>query len=215
MTIFDAIRNDDFEKVKALVEADPSCVNTIAPKKPVDTKGMSPLQVAVTTGWHRKIAWYLLEHGADVNFIEPKEIQRYQADPVLFDVAQVAVLNARRIELDKATNEYQMKHTKEDADEAFAFLKAVVEHGADLKKTDYYNNGVISRILFAANSIYPNPKYTGLKHSDEQDEDLLRIFNFLIESGAERQTVSSHAKKNNTQMYSNEPIWTLVGKLLE
>ena len=70
-SIFEAIRNDDFELVKALVEEDPSVVNSEAPKKPADIKGMSPLQVAVTTGWHRKIAWYLLEHGADVNHIEP------------------------------------------------------------------------------------------------------------------------------------------------
>ncbi len=213
MNIFEAIKNDDLEQVKALVEADPACVNAIAPKKPADTKGMSPLQVAVTTGWHRKIAWYLLEHGADVNFIEPIELQRYQADPVLFDVAQVAVRNARRLERDPATGEYRMMHTKEDADEAFAFLEAVVEHGADTKMTDYYDNGVMSRVLFAADNVYPDPEYTAYKHTDEQDEDLLRIFRFLLDSGAEKETVSKVSKTNNTGMYQGKPIWQLVGGL--
>ena len=56
-SIFDAIRNDEFELVKALIEEDPSIVNSEAPKKPADSKGMSPLQVAVTSGWHRKIVY--------------------------------------------------------------------------------------------------------------------------------------------------------------
>ena len=85
MKIFEAIRNNSLEQVVACVEADPACVNAIAPKKPNDTKGMSPLQVALTTGWHRKIAWYLLEHGADVNFIEPPEIRKTAAHPAFFD----------------------------------------------------------------------------------------------------------------------------------
>ena len=41
MNIFEAIRHDDFEQVKALAEADPACVNAVAPKKPADTKGRS------------------------------------------------------------------------------------------------------------------------------------------------------------------------------
>ena len=41
MNIFEAIRHDDFEQVKALAEADPACVNAVAPKKPAGTKGRS------------------------------------------------------------------------------------------------------------------------------------------------------------------------------
>ena len=215
MNIFEAIKNDDFEQVKALVEADHACVNAIAPKKPADTKGMSPLQAAVTTGWHRKIAWYLLEHGADVNFIEPIGLQPYQADPVLFDVAQVAIRNARRWELNEETGEYRLMHTKKDADEAFAFLQAVVERGANLKMTDYYDNGVMTRALYAASCVYPDPRYRGFRHSDEQDEDLLRIFRFLLDSGAEKETVSKVSKTNNTGMYQDKPIWGLIGRLFE
>ena len=215
MKIFEAIRNNSLEQVVACVEADPACVNAIAPKKPNDTKGMSPLQATLMTGWHRKIAWYLLEHGADVNFIEPPEIRKTAAHPAFFDAAAVAVYNARRYERNEDESGYHRVHTKEDADEAFAFLKAVAEHGADLKKTDYYGNGVISRILFEAGCVYPDPKYPKFKPSREQDEDLLRIFAFLLEQGAEKSTFSSYARKTSTELYRGEPIWKLVGGLLE
>lgn len=51
MKIFEAIRNNSLEQVVACVETDPACVNAIAPEKPNDTKGMSPLQATLTTGW--------------------------------------------------------------------------------------------------------------------------------------------------------------------
>ena len=215
MDIFEAIRNDSLEQVKACVRSDPSCVNAVAPKRPLETRGMSPLQVAVTTGWHREIAWFLLEHGADVNSIEGNEWKQPQADPAFFDVAQVAVHNARRYERNPETNEYRLVHGQEDADESFAFLQAVVEQGADLKMTDEYGNGVISRVLFAANTVYPAPGYPGRRRSAEQDEDLLRIFRYLIERGAERETISTVSKTNNTEMYRNEPIWALCGPLFQ
>ena len=62
--IFDAIRADDLAEVKAILGEDPSAVNAIAPKRPLDTRGMSPLQVSLCTGRHKKIAWLLLESGA-------------------------------------------------------------------------------------------------------------------------------------------------------
>lgn len=213
-TLFDAIRNDDLEQVIACVETEPACVNAVAPKKPLDTKGMSPLQVALTTGWHRKIAWYLLEHGADVNFMEPPELRKIQAEPVFFDVVQVAIRNARRWELNEETDEYRLMHAKEDADEAFAFLKAVVERGADLKATDHYNNVVMTRALYAACCVYPDPRYRGFRHSEEQDEDLLRIFRYLVEQGAELQPKPWGYKKTVMEIY-RETVWPLVGGLFE
>ncbi len=213
-SIFDAIQNNDLEQEKTLAEADPSCLSSTAPKKLSEIKGMSPLQVAVTTGWHRKIAWYLLEQGANVNHIEPPEVRKLQAVPFFFDAAEVAIRNARRNELDEKTGEYRFAHDKEDADEAFNFLKAVVEHGADLKLTDYYGNTVITKALYAACCVYPDPRYPGYKHSEEQDEDLLRIFKFLIENGAELQIRPWGYKKDIPEVYE-KTIWPLLGPLFE
>ena len=63
---FGAIRADELKTVSSMLADDPALVNIPAPKKPADTWGMSPLQAALCTGWHRDIAWFLLEHGADV-----------------------------------------------------------------------------------------------------------------------------------------------------
>ena len=53
--LFEAIRADDLETVRFLIETQPERINAIAPKYPLDTRGMSPLQVALCTGWHRSI----------------------------------------------------------------------------------------------------------------------------------------------------------------
>lgn len=70
--IFEAIRDDDFETVKNIITEDPTAVNAVAPKRSLDTRGMSPLQVSLCTGRHKKIAWLLLENGANVNYMPDK-----------------------------------------------------------------------------------------------------------------------------------------------
>ena len=50
---FGAICADELETVSSMLAADPALVNIPAPKKPADTRGMSPLQAALCTGWHR------------------------------------------------------------------------------------------------------------------------------------------------------------------
>lgn len=97
--IFEAIRDDDFETVKNIITTDPSAINAIAPKRPLDTRGMSPLQVSLCTGRHKKIAWLLLESGANVNYIPDKKWAE-EARPVLFDGVNAAVWNARRYSWD-------------------------------------------------------------------------------------------------------------------
>lgn len=49
--IFDCIRENDIEKLEKLVENDETIVNSIALQKPYDTRGMSPFQVSLCTGW--------------------------------------------------------------------------------------------------------------------------------------------------------------------
>ena len=90
---FGAIRADELETVSSMLAADPALVNIPASKKPADTRGMSPLQAALCTGWHRDIAWFLLEHGADVNFCADAKLDGY---PALFDGVNIAIWNARR-----------------------------------------------------------------------------------------------------------------------
>lgn len=152
---FAAIRADDLETVKAMTAASPEIVNIPAPKKPADTRGMSPLQAALCTGWHRDIAWFLLEHGADVNFCADAKLDGY---PVLFDAVNIAIWNARRHAWDgQDTTPMRLvwKHTRAEADEAFAFLQRVLALGADVRRTDQYGRGVLMEAMEETSRLCP------------------------------------------------------------
>lgn len=145
--------------IKELISKDPLLVNAVAPKKPADTKGMSTLQVSLTTGWHRDIADFLLDHGADINFMEAAEWHVPQAHPVLHDAVCVAIHNARRHECvdpdDWDNIEFEWKHTKADSDRAYGLLKRMIDMGADVNKVNNYNDNVLSEAVQQASYLCP------------------------------------------------------------
>ena len=199
ISIFEAIRSNDFELVKKLITDDPQLVNAISPKKPPDIKGMSSLQVALCTGWHAKIAWLLLKNGADVNYI-PDRKWTDESHPILFDAADVAIWNARRLAWDgKNTTPLNLewKHTAEKADESFRFLEQVLKQGADVSKTDYYGRNVLMEAVSEASKLCPirnsetGGYYPGRPITPEMRHDMRRIFKLLIDAGAEKNNVSS------------------------
>ena|GEM_PF-480218 len=219
--IFEAIREDNFEQVKAILEEDPSTVNAIAPQKPLDTRGMSPLQVSLCTGRHKKIAWLLLESGAGVNYI-PERKWAEEARPVLFDGVNAAIWNARRYAWDgKDTTPLRLewKHTKEEADDAFAFLQRMLELGADVSLTDHYGRNCLMEAVSEANNLCPiknhdtGEYYPGRPITPEMREDLRRIFKLLIDAGADRNNVSAYSKKSIREHYESESIWQICGDL--
>ena len=219
--IFDAIRRDDLAQVRAILAETPSAVNAIAPKRPLDTRGMSPLQVSLCTGRHRDIAWLLLESGADVNYLPDRRIAE-EARPVLFDGVNAAIWNARRYAWDgkNATPlQLEWKHTKEQADDAFAFLRRMLELGADVSVTDHYGRNCLMEAVSEAGNLCPVKNqetgafYPGRPITPEMCEDLRRIFRLLIDAGADRNNVSAFSGKSIRQHYENEPVWQICGDL--
>jgi len=85
--LFKSIRHSDLDAVKKAVEKNPGVVNEIytakAPKKDI---GLSPLQVALKVG-EFEIVRYLLEQGADPDFMEdPKTVPPHSTcKPILCD----------------------------------------------------------------------------------------------------------------------------------
>ena len=69
--LFKAIRNENLEEVKAIIGKNPEAIRSVAVPPPQKDIGQSPLQVAVKTGAF-EIAYYLMEQGADVNFMRKK-----------------------------------------------------------------------------------------------------------------------------------------------
>lgn len=219
--IFDAIRADDLEQVKEIIAAEPSAVNAVAPKRPLDTRGMSPLQVSLCTGRHKQIAWLLLESGADVNYLADRKIVE-EARPVLFDGVNAAIWNARRYAWDgKSTAPLllEWKHTKEEADDAFGFLVRMLELGADVSVTDHYGRNCLMEAVSEANHLCPVKDrenggfYPGRPITPEMCGDLRRIFRLLIDAGADRNNVSSFSKKSIREHYESEPVWQICGDL--
>ena len=221
LRIFEAIRDDRFDLVEAILADDPSAVNAIAPQNPPDTRGMSPLQVSLCTGRHKKIAWLLLESGANVNYI-PDRKWGEEARPVLFDSVNAAIWNARRYAWDgKSTTPMRLewKHTKEQSDDAFAFLRRVLELGADVSQTDYYGRNCLMEAVAEANNLCPvknqdtGEYYPGRPITPEMCEDLQRIMKLLIDAGADKNNVSRYSKRSIREHFEHESVWQICGDL--
>ena len=89
--LFTAIRASNLEMVRQVIEKKPALVNCVAKQPPKKDDGQSPLQVALKTG-NIAIANYLLDRGADVNFIEDESCCNAWRTPVLHDAINCAVM---------------------------------------------------------------------------------------------------------------------------
>lgn len=85
--LFKAIRQNDLESVIKILDKNPETANCMATAPPKKDEGQSPLQVAIKVG-NLDIAQYLIEKGANVNYMEPDNglppTRTYRC-PVLFD----------------------------------------------------------------------------------------------------------------------------------
>lgn len=218
---FAAIREGDIERVRAMTEADPSLVNAPAPKYPLDTQGLSPLQVSLCTGYHKEIACFLLDRGADVNYCPDKK--RFpEARPVLFDAVDAAIWNSRRYAWDgKPTPPLNLvwKHTKDEADRAFEFLGRMVALGADVNMTDGDGRNSLFEAVAEASFLCPDREENGVFDppgktvTPEMREDFRRVIAFLINAGADKGCRSRFLKKNAPQYFADKLIWNICGDL--
>jgi ankyrin repeat protein len=119
--LFTAIRASDLETVKQIIEKNPELINCTAKQPPKKDDGQSPLQVALKTG-NTTIANYLLDHGANVNFIEDESCCNQWRTPVLHDAINCAVMLCRWNTNDKYMG-FRVFSTKERAEEGLAVLK--------------------------------------------------------------------------------------------
>ena len=187
--LFTAIRASDLEMVKQIIEKKPELVNCVAKKPPKKDDGQSPLQVALKTG-NTAIANYLLDMGADVNFIEDETCCNAWRTPVLHDAINCAVMSCRWNNDDKYMG-FREFSTKERAVEALGVLKRMLNMGADVNALDSYGNSGLNRFALQAKQILPSYNYA--EHSeasdrvftDELHEDLKKVLQALKDAGAD------------------------------
>ncbi|MBQ1483002.1 MAG: hypothetical protein IIZ28_05460 [Erysipelotrichaceae bacterium] len=187
--LFTAIRTSDLETIKQIIEKKPELVNCTAKQPPKKDDGQSPLQVALKTG-NTAIANYLLDQGADVDFIEDESCCNQWRTPVLHDAINCAVMLCRWNTDDKYMG-FRVFSTKERAEKGLAVLKRMLDMGADVNALDSYGNSCLNRFALQAKQILPSFNYTEHREgkdrifTDELHEDLKKVLQVLKDAGAD------------------------------
>ena len=120
--LFTSIKNKDLTNVKSILEDKPSLITAVSTGAPKKDVGQSPLQIALKSS-STEIVNYLLDKGADVNFIESEEIQTWRC-PAIHDAINRAIMSSRWNV--NHSNELEVFNTEKAANEAFDILKRII-----------------------------------------------------------------------------------------
>ena len=210
--LFQAIRQGDAAAVRELLDKKPELISCTAKQPPKKDDGQSPLQVALKTN-HLEIAEYLLDLGADVNFMEAEDCASGWRAPVLHDAVNAAVMNSRwSVNSQAMYGGIKVFHTREEADRAYLILKRMLDLGADIRGVDSYGNSCVWRVCLQARQILPAYNRTtrtlGTDRilTPELREDLTRIFTLLYDRGMETDYIKPGESVTVRGLYKNEPV---------
>ncbi len=210
--LFQAIRQGDAAAVRELLDKKPELISCTAKQPPKNDDGQSPLQVALKTN-HLEIAEYLLDLGADVNFMEAEDCASGWRAPVLHDAVNAAVMNSRwSVNSQAMYGGIKVFHTREEADRAYLILKRMLDLGADIRGVDSYGNSCVWRVCLQARQILPAYNRTtrtlGTDRilTPELREDLTRIFTLLYDRGMETDYIKPGESVTVRGLYKNEPV---------
>jgi len=202
--LFTAIRKCDLDNVKTILEKSPnliSCVSTGAPKK---DEGQSPLQVALKAS-SSEIINYLLDMGADVNFMESADCGNPWRAPVIHDAINRAIMCSRWNVT--SPDGLEVFSTEEAANEAFEILKRIISLGADVNGKDSFANAGLCRACLQARQILPFANSNVRVLTEDLKSDISRIFKLLIDNGADLNYIKPNATgKTYIEDYGSEPL---------
>ena len=116
--LFTVLRQGNIDELKRLIAKDPDLVNCVAGPTPKKDHGQSPLQVALKTG-RIDIAEFLVDNGADLNFMEAEDDDPGLRAPVIFDAITAAITSLCYRRFDTS-------------DKALALLEKMINLGADV-----------------------------------------------------------------------------------
>lgn len=208
--LFQAIRKNDIDAVKQLIQKKPELVACTAKQPPKKDDGQSPLQVALKIG-NLEIASFLLDAGADVNFIESETCCNQWRTPAIHDAINAAVM-CSRWNVNSESDGLEVFSTKERADLAFEILKRMIAQRADVNAVDSYGNSCLWRLCLQARQILPSYNHAeGRVETDrmvtpELKADLLRIFALLHEKGADFNYATPNTTETPMDLFQDEPV---------
>ena len=181
MVLFKEIRAGNIDAVRSRLDANPALIGATATAPPRKDDGQSPLQVAIKSGQF-EIAHELLDRGADVNFMETSELNRWNT-PVLHDAVRAAVFSTRfgtNRALPGEPPRIEIMSTEEEFNRAFGVLKRLLESGADPNRLDSAGNPALLRAILDARQITVSD--LPLPHLMD---DLRQVFDALLRAGAD------------------------------
>lgn len=212
--LFVAIRQNDLQLVKELISNDPDLVRCTAKQPPKKDDGQSPLQVALKTG-RFDMADYLLDMGADPNFMESEDCVNNWRTPALHDAVMAAVMESRWCNLHPFTHEYEVMSKTEDTDRAYSVLERMIQLGGNVNLPDSIGNNAVWRFCLSADQILPkDDNDKSYLFSDEVHYDLLRILSLLKSSGADFNYVRRDLNSSVMDFYTKGAVKSLLDEIL-
>ena len=212
--LFQAIRKKDIEQVKQIIEHKPELVNCVAKQPPKKDDGQSPLQVSLKTGAF-EIAEYLIDKGADLNFMEDSSCCNAWRAPVIHDAINAAVMNSRWNTNDNIRG-FRVFSTEQDARRAYRILEKMLTLGADVNALYSYGNSGIWRFCLQAAQILPAYHYSSHCESDERiftkelEEDLTKILHLLSYYHADFSYATPNTERNVLEFYKEGSMAKLL-----
>ncbi len=194
--LFKTIRQGDLDEVKAILEKNPEAVSSVASPPPKKDIGQSPLQVAVKIG-EFDIAYYLMEHGADVNFMEEEAEGVTSRMPVLHDAIRTT---------------FQSLCYKDEGSSAkgLELMRELLKLGADPNKKASNTFAALDECVSSANYILD--KQSAYPEVQEIAEKRLEAaLDLLIEYGADFKAWADHGHfagegETNRELFLDEFI---------
>ena len=212
--LFKAIRDRNIELIRELIATSSELVNCIAKQPPKKDDGQSPLQVALKTGAF-DIAEFLIDNGADLNFMEDESCCNTWRTPVIHDAINAAVMSSRWNTNNPYTG-FEVFSTEENAITARKILKKMLQLGADVNKVDSYGNSGIWRFCLQANQILPRYNYATNSECDDRiftselETDLLSILKLLCNYGADLSYAPPNVGLTVKEFYANGSMSKLL-----
>lgn len=215
--LFKAIRDKDIKQVMQIIECKPELVNCIAKQPPKKDDGQSPLQVSLKTGAF-DIADYLIENGADLNFMEDVSCCNEWRTPVIHDAINAAVMNCRWNTNNKYTG-FKVFATEREAQRSYNILEKMLALGSEVNALDSYGNSGIWRFCLQANQILPRYDHENKCDCDDRiftnelQSDLYRVLEVLSTYGADLTYVSRNNKCTVREFYLVGSMSKLLGMI--